>query len=72
MNQTLKQILSVALFGVIAYLTIIFIISTGTILIVLAVIGLGIYGAYELWEKYAKKELLKHEENFDTLKEGEK
>ena len=73
MNQTFKQILLVATFGVIAYLTILFVISTGAILIVLILIGLGLYGAYELWEKYAKLELMKKEENFDTLKleEGE-
>lgn len=69
MNQTVKQILSVALFGIIAYLAIMFIISTGAVLIVLIVIGLGIYGAYVLWEKYAKCELMKKEENFNTLKE---
>ncbi len=69
MNQTVRQILSVALFGIIAYLAIVFIISSGAILIVLILIGLGIYGAYALWEKYAKFELMKKEENFDTLKD---
>jgi len=72
MNQTLKKILLIALFGMISYLAAIFIISTGMILIVLIIIGLSILGAYKLWEKFAKEELLKHEESFDRLKEEEK
>jgi hypothetical protein len=39
---------------------------------VLVVIGLAICGAYKIWEKYAKEELLKKEENFDILKDSKK
>jgi len=70
-KKTIKKILLAVTFGVLAYLVILFVISTGMILLILTVIGLALYGAYTLWEKYAKEELLKKEENFDELKEKE-
>jgi hypothetical protein len=42
--------------------------STGAMLIVCVVGGLALVGLYTLWEKYAKLELMKKEENFDILK----
>ncbi len=68
-KKSLKKIVSVICFGVIFYFAILFVISTGMVLLILAAFGLSLFGAYTLWEKYAKEELLKKEENFDTLKE---
>jgi len=72
MNETIKKILSVTLFGVIVYLAIIIAISTGVILIILAILCLSVVGAYSLWEMIKSKELMKKEENFDSLKDKEK
>jgi FtsH-binding integral membrane protein len=69
LNPIVEKILVAITFGIIAYLVILFVISTGMILLILATIGLAVFGAYTLWETYAKNELLKKEENFDTLKE---
>jgi FtsH-binding integral membrane protein len=72
MSETLKKILLITCFGIIIWLVIIFMVSAGVIILVLTVIGLVIFGAYKLWEDYAKKELLKREENFDILKDSKK
>lgn len=69
MNETIKKILIGITFGLIAYLAIIFIMSTGFVLLILTILGFASFGAYTVWEKYAKEELAKREENFDTLKE---
>jgi FtsH-binding integral membrane protein len=66
-KKSLKKFLSVICFGVIVYFAILFIISTGMVLLLLAAIGLSLFGAYTLWEKYAKEELIKKEENLDIL-----
>lgn len=66
--KVVKEILIVAALAVIIYLAVVFALSLGAILIVSIVIGLSIYGAYELWYKYARPELMKKEENFDILK----
>ena len=62
MNEKIKKGLMILVFGIIAYLCIIFIISTGILLIVLIIAGLAMIGAYDLWEKYAKTTLLTKEE----------
>ena len=72
MKDNLKTILLVAGFGIIVWLVIVFVFSAGIIILVLTVIGLAICGAHRIWEGYAKEELLKKEENFDTLKEENK
>jgi hypothetical protein len=72
MKEILKTVLLVAVFGIIVWVTIIFLFSAGVIILVLVVIGLAICGAYKIWEKYAKEELLKKEENFDILKDSKK
>jgi len=59
MNETLKTILIIGGFGIIVWLAITFIISAGIVLFILFIIGLTIYGAYHIWEDYAKEELLK-------------
>jgi len=69
MNQTVKNILLIAAFGIIAYVALIFIIYTGLTLIIWIIGALALVGAYKLWEDYAKNELMKREENFDILKE---
>jgi len=72
MNETLKNVLMIVCLGVIMWLTVVFIISAGMIIFVLFIIGLVIYGLYNIWEKFSKNELSKKEENFNTLKEEEK
>lgn len=72
MKDNLKTILLVAGFGIIVWLVIVFVFSAGIIILVLTVIGLAICGAYRIWKGYTKEELLKKEENFDTLKEENK
>jgi hypothetical protein len=42
--------------------------STGAMLIVLVFVVLALVGLYTLWEKYAKLELMKKEENFEILR----
>ena len=49
-----------------------FALSPTMLLTILSIVGLAAFGAYTLWERYAKQELLKKEENFDTLKEEPK
>lgn len=66
-KKSLKKFVLVICFGAIAYFVILFIISTGIILLLLGAIGLSLFGAYTLWEKYAKKELIKKEEDLDKL-----
>jgi len=68
-KKSLKKFVLVICFGVIIYFAIFFIISTGMVLLLLTAIGLSLFGAYTLWEKCAKKELMKKEENLDTLEE---
>ena len=68
-KATIKKIILAIIFGTIAYLAIIFIMSTWVILTILTVVGLALFGAYTVWEKYAKNELMKKEENFSSLKE---
>ena len=70
-KATIKKISVVLIFGIIAYLVILFVISTGMILLILTVLGLAAFGAYTLWETYAKKELIKKEENIAVLEEEE-
>lgn len=65
----LKKILVVFCFGLVACISIIFIVSTGMFLLILSILGFAAYGAFNLWEKYAKKELMKKEENLDILEE---
>ena len=72
MKDNLKTILLVASFGIIVWVVIMFLFSTGVIILILTVIGLAICGAYKIWEDYAKEELLKKEENFDILKDSKK
>jgi hypothetical protein len=68
MNVTIKKILLASGLGVIAWLSLMFILYTGAMLIVWVVSGLALFGLYTLWEKYAKLGLMKNEENFDILK----
>ena len=72
MKEILKNTLLIVCFGIIMWLAVTFIISAGIIVFILIIFGLAICGAYKLWEQYAKEELLKKEENFDTLKENNK
>ena len=69
MMTTIKKILLVITLCVIAYFTIVFILATAAILVTMAIVGLSIFGAYIIWQKYAMKELMKKEENFEILKE---
>ena len=55
MKEILKTVLLVAVFGIIVWVTIIFLFSTGVIILVLVVIGLAICGAYKIWENMQKK-----------------
>jgi len=72
MNATIKKILIAGGLGIIAWLFIMFVLYTGIMLIVWIVGGLALIGLYGLWEKYAKLELMKKEENFDILKPDKK
>ena len=58
--------------GIIAWLLILFVIYTGIVLIIWVACGLALFGLYTLWERYAKQELMKKEENFDILKPDKK
>jgi len=68
-NETIKKVILIAIFGIIVYFALMFIIYTGVTLVIWVVGALALVGAYKLWEDYAKKELLKREENFNILKE---
>ena len=68
-KDTIKKIVVVIIFGIIVYLAIIFIIATWIVFVVLFTMGLALFGAYTAWDKYAKNELMKKEENFDELKD---
>jgi hypothetical protein len=68
MNATVKKILMAGGLGGIAWLFIMFVLYTGIMLIVWVVGGLAPIGLYSLWEKYAKLELMKKEENFEILR----
>jgi hypothetical protein len=68
MKQTVKCILLIIMLGIISYFAIVFIISIGAFLLVLGIFATSLIGIFTIWEKYAKKELMKKEENFDQLK----
>lgn len=68
-KTTIKKVITIIIFGSIAYLVMLFIISTWVILLVLTTVGLALFGAYTAWEKYAKNELMKKEENVNELGE---
>jgi len=68
MNPAIKKILLAGVLGVIAWLFFMFIIYTGAMLIGWVIFALLLFGAYALWNKHAKTELMKREENFDILK----
>ena len=54
--------------GVIAWLFFMLIIYTGTMLIGGIIFALILCGAYALWNKHARTELMKKEENFEILR----
>ena len=68
MNPAIKKILLAGVLGIIAWLFFMFIIYTGAMLIGWVIFALLLFGAYALWNKHAKTELMKREENFDILK----
>jgi hypothetical protein len=72
MNATIKKILMAGGFGVIASLLFMLIIYTGAGLIGWVIFALILFCAYALWNKRARTELMKREENFDILKSDKK
>ena len=68
MNPTIKKILLTGGLGVIAWLFVMFIFYTVTVLIGWIIFAIILLCAYALWNKHARTELMKREENFDILK----
>ena len=67
MNATIKKILLAGGLGVIASLFVMFIFYTVTMLIVWVIFALILFCAYAHWNKHARTELMKKEENFEIL-----
>ncbi|MFZ4439330.1 MAG: hypothetical protein ACOYOS_12945 [Syntrophales bacterium] len=68
MNLAIKKILLAGGFGVIAWLFVMFIFYTVTVLIGWIIFAIVLLYAYAIWNKHARTELMKKEENFDILK----
>jgi Flp pilus assembly protein TadB len=68
MNPTIKKILLAGGLGVIAWLFVMFFFYTVTMLIGWIIFAIILLCAYALWNKHARTELMKKEENFDILK----
>jgi len=68
MNATIKKILIAGGLGVITSLLFMLIIYPGAMLMGWVIFVLILCGAYALWNKHARTELMKKEENFDILK----
>ena len=72
MNPTIKKILLAGGLVTIAWLFAMFIFYTVALLIGWIIFAIILLCAYALWNKYARTELMKKEENFDILKPDKK
>lgn len=69
MNEIIKKVLLIIALGLIVYFVVVFIISVGAFVLFIAIFATSLIGIFTIWEKYAKKELIKKDESLDILTE---